>query len=117
MKKTNMLKKNYEFKQVFKNGKYYGDLYLEGFLYKNKENKNFLGIGISNKLAKAVKRNYLKRIIRESYNQLENQIKEGYSIIFIWNKRTDIEKASFNNVFVSMTNILKKAKVIKNENE
>lgn len=117
MKKTNMLKKNYEFKQVFEKGKYYGDLYLEGFLYKNKNGKNFLGIGISNKLAKAVKRNYLKRLIRESYNQLEMQIQDGYSIIFIWNKRTDIKKANFNNVFVSMNNILKKAKLLKNENE
>ena len=112
-----MLKKNYEFKQVFKNGKHYGDLYLEGFLYKNKIGKNFLGIGISNKLAKAVKRNYLKRIIRESYNQLEMQIKDGYSIIFIWNKKTDINRADFNNVFVSMNNILRKAKILKDKNE
>ena len=36
---------------------------------------NFLGIAVGVKIAKAIKRNYLKRLIRESYQMLEMQVK------------------------------------------
>ena len=65
MKKTKMLKKNYEFKNVFVKGKYISGEYIEAVIKKNKttENLNFLGIAISVKIAKAVKRNHLKSSI------------------------------------------------------
>ena len=82
-----MLKKNYEFKNVLNRGKYYSGRYIAIFIRKNNKNINFLGIAISSKLGKAVKRNYVKRIIRENYKQIEEHIKTGYDIVFIWKKQ------------------------------
>ena len=78
MKKTKMMKKNYEFKNVLSKGNYYSGKYMEAFIKKNeKEKVNYLGIAIGVKLAKAVKRNYIKRLIRENYQQFEEFLKEA----------------------------------------
>ena len=79
MKKTKMLKKNYEFKKVLSKGKYYSGQNIDAFIKDNKKNYNFLGLAISVKTAKAVKRNKIKRLIRENYKEQEMQIKTGKS--------------------------------------
>ena len=38
MKKTKMLKKNYEFKNVLSKGKYYSGKYIEAFIRENRRN-------------------------------------------------------------------------------
>ena len=71
MKKTKMLKKNYEFKNILKKGNYYSGKRIEAFIKKNNSKDiNFLGIAISVKVAKAVKRNKIKRLIRENYKRV-----------------------------------------------
>ena len=90
MNKTKMMKKNYEFKNTLTRGKYYSGKYIEAFIQKNKQNINFLGIAISVKIAKAVKRNHIKRLIRESYCENEKAISTGYNIVFLWKKKVDI---------------------------
>ena len=68
MKKTKMLKKNYEFKNVLSKGKYYSGKNIEAFIKDNNKSFNFLGLAISVKTGKAVKRNKIKRLISENYN-------------------------------------------------
>lgn len=110
MKKTKMMKKNYEFRNVLSKGKYYSGRNIEAFIKKNnKENINFLGIAIGVKIAKAVKRNHIKRLIRENYNLYENSIKSGYHIIFLWKKKIDIKEATFENIRKDMNFIFDKA--------
>lgn len=111
MKKTEMLKKNYEFKNVISKGNYYSGKHIEAFIKKNNQRSNFLGIAISKKLAKAVRRNKIKRLIRENYKLLELNIKDGYSIVFLWKKKSKIENATFNNIKIDMNVILKKAHI------
>ena len=82
MKKTKMLKKNYEFKRVLTKGKYYSGKCIEAFIKQNYNDLNFIGIAVSSKAGNAVKRNYVKRIIRAGYTELEGKIKKGYSIVF-----------------------------------
>lgn len=114
MKKTKMMKKNYEFRNVLSKGKYYSGNYIEAFIKKNnKKNVNFLGIAISVKIAKAVKRNHIKRLIRENYQYYENTIKEGFCIVFLWKKKVDIKNAIFDNVKDDMKKIFDKAKMIR----
>ena len=113
MKKTKMLKKNYEFRNVLSKGRYYSGRYLEAFIKKNKkETTNFLGIAVSVKLAKAVKRNYIKRLLRENYQNYENFIKEGYSIVLLWKKKIDIKNANFQNIQKDMKRIFDKANIL-----
>lgn len=117
MKKTKMLKKNYEFKTVFNKGKVYGGKYIVAFIKKNNTNSNLLGIGISVKIAKATKRNHLKRLIRESYSYFEEKIENGNSIVFTCRKGTDIENITYSDVKKDIEKILKKAQVLNSKKE
>jgi len=107
MKKTKMLKKNYEFNQVFSKGKYYSGKTIEAFILDNKENINYLGLAVSTKCGKAFQRNKVKRLLRENYLSLENQIKLGFTIIFLWKKKCNIEDANFYQTGIDMLKILK----------
>ena len=115
MKKTEMLKKNYEFKKVLSKGKYYSAENIEAFIIKNNKNKNYLGLAISSKIAKANKRNLIKRLIRENYKELEPSLKEGNSIVFLWKKKADINTLDFYNIQKDMIKIFDKAKLLKEE--
>ena len=119
MKKTKMLKKNYEFKKVLTKGKYYSGNQIEAFIKKNNiKHQNLLGIAIGVKIAKAVKRNKIKRLIRESYKEYEMKIKTSNSIIFLWKKKVPAEEANFTNINKDMKNIFRKANLfIEEKNE
>ena len=82
MKKTIILKKNYEFNTTFKRGKYFSGKLIECFYIKNNKKLNYYGIAVSSKLCNAVKRNRIKRVIRECYRNLENCIDTGNVIVF-----------------------------------
>jgi len=112
MNNTEMLKKNYEFKYIFLKGKYISGKYIEIFIKKNNISKNLLGIAISKKIAKSVKRNRIKRLIRENYRLLENNIKLGNSIVILWKKNISIENANFKNIENDMKNIFRKAEIL-----
>ncbi len=114
MKKTKMMKKNYEFKYVLSKGQYYSGKYMEAFIKKGREQQNnFLGIAIGVKIAKAVKRNHIKRLIRENYNRFEQDIKTGFHIVFLWKKKVAIENATFESVQKDMKIIFDKANLLK----
>ena len=117
MKKTEMLKKNYEFKTVLSKGKFFAGKEIEIFILKNNKKRNFLGIAIGTKNGKAFQRNRANRIIRESYTKLENQLIEGNSIVILMNRNFCIDNIKFSEVFEEMKNIFEKAKILKKEDE
>ena len=117
MKKTEILKKNYEFKEVLTKGKFFIEKQIEIFILKNNKKRNFLGIAIGTKNGKAFQRNRAKRIIRECYTRLENQMIDGYSIVILMNKKRSIDQISFAEVFKEMQKMFENAKILKKEEE
>ncbi len=115
MKKTLKLKKNYEFRNILKRGKYFGGDFIECFYLKNNKNINYIGIAISSKLCIAVKRNRIKRVIREAYRKLEDSTKSGATIVFLWNKKANIEECKYKNIERDMIKIFNKIGIYKNE--
>lgn len=116
MKKILTLKKNYEFRYILNKGKvYYGNQIIV-YINKNKSNNNILGIAINTKLGKAVIRNRVKRLIRENYQIINNHLNQGYNIVFLWNKKTNIKQADYFEIKKDMQNIFKKAKMLNYEN-
>ena len=81
---------------------------IECFYIKNNKNINYLGIAISSKICNAVKRNRIKRVIREAYRKEENNIKVGNTIVFLWKKKVKIEECNYNNVLKDIIKIYKK---------
>lgn len=115
MKKTKTIKKNYEFKRILTKGKYLSGKYIECFYLNSNKNENFIGIAISSKIAKANKRNRLKRLIRENYKNIEENIKTGKSIIFLWKKNKDIINGTFKNIEMDLIKIMKDMDMFINE--
>lgn len=115
MKKILTLKKNYEFRYILNKGKvYYGNQIIV-YINKNKSNNNILGIAINTKLGKAVIRNRVKRLIRKNYQIINNHLNQGYNIVFLWNKKTNIKQADYFEIKKDMQNIFKKAKMLNYE--
>ena len=117
MKKTTMLKKNYEFKTVLTKGKCFKEKEIEIFILKNNKKWNFLGIAIGTKNGKAFQRNRAKRIIRECYKKLENKITDGNSIVVLMNRNYSIENITFSAVLEEMDKIFKIANISSEEED
>ena len=115
MKKIKTLKMNYEFKNVFNRGKYYIGKQIIIYVLKNKSNYNRLGIAISTKLCKAVKRNEIKRKIRAAYQELEKNSEKGYDIVFIWNKKENIQNLSYQIIYNYTKKIFEKLGILNQE--
>ena len=116
MKKTVMLKKNYDFRNVLSKVKYYSGEFIEALILPNTKGINALGIAVNTKLGTAVERNRIKRLFRESYYLFEESLLNGQKIVFLWKKKQPLEKATFNNIKIDMENIFDKAKILNKEN-
>ena len=118
MKKTKILKKNYEFRKVMRSGAFYSGRYISAYVLKNKNTNCFLGLAVGVKVGKAYQRNRIKRLLRENYNLLEDNILDGYSIVFLVKKcNTNVNDINFNNIKQDMKKILNDAKLIIKTNE
>ncbi len=83
MKNSQSLKKNYEFRIVYKRGKSIANRQLVMYILPNKKNTNFIGISVSKKVGNSVVRSRVTRLIRESYRLNEHLVEKGYNIVFI----------------------------------
>ena len=110
MKRIKTLKLNYEFKNVFTKGKFFYGKQIIMYVYKNKFGYNRFGVAINKKLCKAVKRNRIKRVIRASYQEInKNEVNQGFDIVFIWNKKENIENLDYKIILEDMKKSFKKA--------
>ena len=113
MKKTKMLKKNYEFSNVFSKGTYYSGEAIEAFILNNKNNTNYLGLAIGSKSGHAYQRNKIKRLLRENYMYYEEQIVSGINIVFLLKKHVNIDDVDYKQINRDMKKIFEKSKVFK----
>lgn len=104
MKNTLSLKCNGYFLRLYRTGDTVTGRYLVLYYKKNNVGKNRLGITVSKKVGKAVVRNRIRRLIKESYRLCEDNVKCGFDIIFVSRVRT--AGADFHTVREELTNLL-----------
>ena len=112
------LRKNNEFKLVYRRGKSLANNLLVIYIYNNRRNKtkngdtyNKVGISVSKKVGNSVVRSRSKRLITESYRLNEKDIKTGYDFVFI--ARNSIDGKSFFEVEDAMKKLFSKAGLYK----
>ncbi len=112
MRKTKTLKKNYEFKNVLDKGKVYNGKQISIYIWKNNKKINVIGIAVGTKQCGVIKRNRIKRLIRENYNYLKDHLEQNYDIVFLWNKKGEADKANFYVIKEDMLTLFKKAQIL-----
>jgi ribonuclease P protein component len=107
------LKKNYEFKKVYNEGRYYVEKYVVMYIIKNDSALNKIGFSASKKVGNSVVRNRVKRRMKEAYRKYGNNTKAGYDIVFT--ARVGSGSADYAMIEKNIISILKKARLQKSE--
>ncbi|MGM9662867.1 MAG: ribonuclease P protein component [Oscillospiraceae bacterium] len=87
MKETRTVKKNHEFRRMYRKGRSAVNSYLVLYCRPNAFGHNRLGVTVSAKLGKAVVRNRVRRRLREIWRLNQGQMKQGYDMIVVARSR------------------------------
>ncbi|WP_270183031.1 ribonuclease P protein component [Alkalihalobacillus sp. CinArs1] len=106
------IKKNSEFQSVFKKGNSTANRQFVVYVMKRNDQPHFrLGLSVSKRIGNAVTRNRVKRLIRESFHQLSDQIDVPYDFVVI--ARKPASEMNLEEVKSSLIHVLKRARVYK----
>ena len=103
MKYTVSLKKNHEFRRLYNKGKSAVSPYFAIYCRRTGRPYSRLGITVSVKLGKAVRRNYIRRRIRELYRTNEGRFAPGYDVVVVArSKASFVRYAELERSFLQM---------------
>lgn len=105
MKKTESIKKNEVFREIYSTGKSYANKNLVMYMKKNKTQENRLGISVSKKVGNSVVRHRITRLIRESYRLNEHSILEGLDIVVV--ARTGAKGKNYSEMEGSLLHLMR----------
>ncbi len=111
MLKKDVLRRKDDFDLIYKRGRSVGERYVVLFYRKNDLPYNRTAFLASKKVGNSVERNRAKRLMKESYRFLKDDIGEGYDLIFI--ARNTINGKKQRDVERSMVGSLSKSKLYK----
>ncbi|UNC93732.1 ribonuclease P protein component [Candidatus Contubernalis alkaliaceticus] len=104
------IKKNWEFKKVYNQGKYIVSPYTVLYLLPNKEGEKRLGITVSKKVGNSVERHRIKRIYKEIFRLNHNKIIDGYDMVLVARKKA--AELNFKLGCKDVIGLLKKGKLL-----
>ena len=93
MKHTVSLKGNRSFRRMYSKGKSTATATLVLYLRRNGAGENRLGLTVGTKVGKAVRRNRIRRRLREIYRLHEAEMRRGWDIVAV--ARTRAAEASY----------------------
>ena len=105
------LKKNSDFKFVYRNGKSFANKYLVMYVLENNSDRNRLGISVSKKIGNSVVRHRVTRLIRESYRLHENMFNSGFDIVVV--ARNSASLVSYAEIESALLHLGKLHKLLK----
>jgi len=114
------IKKNIEFRIVYRKGKSFANDLLVLYILKNRRNRdkkgnqyNKVGISVSKKVGNSVVRSRSKRLVTEGYRIKLDNLKQGYDFVFV--ARTNIKDKSYEKVDKAIDNLFKKVGLYNDE--
>jgi len=103
MQFSESLKKNEQFRFVYKNGRSYANKYFIMYVKENGLDKNRIGISVSKKVGNSVVRHRITRLVRESYRLHESVFNSGLDIVIV--ARQSAKTAGFREVESAMLHL------------
>ncbi|QTD40176.1 ribonuclease P protein component [Sporosarcina sp. Te-1] len=112
MRKRQRIKKNEEFQKVFKSGKSFANRQFVVYVLRKEEQTEFrIGLSVGKKIGNAVKRNQIKRYIRQAFLELKDELKSDVDYVII--ARHQAANLDFHETKKSLQHVLRIAKVIR----
>lgn len=104
------LKRNNDFRRIYAKGRSFASVVLVTYVMKNRRKVTRIGITTSKKIGKAVLRNRSRRIIREAYRLIADEVRPGVDLVFVARGKTPFVKSS--DILCAMKKELKEAGVL-----
>ena len=103
-KRTQGLKKDSDFRKVYKHGKSFANRNLVMYILDNKSDSTRVGISVSKKVGNAINRNKIRRRIKESYRlNIDANVKYGYDIVFIARVAIKVYESSYKKSRINIS--------------
>lgn len=112
MGKVTRIKKNHEFQKIYRRGRFAVSKALTVYMHPNFLSINRIGITASKKYGKSVKRNRIRRLIRESYKLLNDSLKTGFDFIIVARRVEDTDDPCFRQVYKELRFLMKRLNVL-----
>ena len=113
LKRINRLKKRYQFNYVYKSGEHFSGEHIVLYVASSKTKNIKVGLAVTKKIGHAVVRNRVRRRLREIIKTHIPTLKQNFNIIVV--ARENITSASFEKLSIEFMKLLKKANLIKDE--
>ena len=110
LKKINRLKKRYQFQYIYKEGKFISEKAVTLHYVASKTKNIKIGFAVTKKIGHAIKRNLIRRRLREIMKKNLPLLKQNYNIIIV--AKEQIIETEFINLEKQILNLLKKADLL-----
>lgn len=109
MDSNNKIKKNEDFRKIYKYGKSMANKLLIIYYLPNNSNESRIGFTVSKKVGKSVVRSRVKRLMKEAYRLNNSKVINGYDIVFI--ARQGCNASTYGEIESAILHLLKKTKL------
>lgn len=104
---TQPLRLNYEFSRVYHKGHFISGRHVVLHYLRRSGPQNRLGVTASRKIRGSVRRNRVKRLLRESYRLMEHRLATGYDLVLVGRETTD--EPDYHKISREMDRLFQKA--------
>ena len=98
-----MLKRRNDFQRVYRKGRSWANRYFVLYVFESDELAGRVGFAAGKKLGCAVKRNRVKRLLRESYRLHQQELRSGIALLLVGRQAMlDVKCPVVEKAFISL---------------